>query len=342
MMLAGGILIILAMLTRILARAEMVSYLLLAVTIVLVDSARRQGKSRRLWWLVVVFMLWVNIQSLFVVGMGVVLSAVGGAWLDRRLGRENLAGGLARVCSLWPILACMVACLISPQPIRTVLYPFELYTRISGQQEIYTKLVSEFSPLWKDPFSRPYTLLLAGLTVVVMAARARRVPVGHWLWALAGGYLAVTAIRNTGLLAVIHGYLLLFHGGKLLTESDNRVTRILCGRFVLVTVSVVAIAICATFPFEQIRRWSKDDGRPGLGLQCDSFPLVSAQRLGDLKIPGNVFCANFGDSGTFTYFTGPLTDANRRVYLDGWGSDTEKILKADGLRRILGKPELHG
>jgi hypothetical protein len=343
LLLTGGLLLILILVERCRVRAESFSYLFLAITLAVLESARQTGRTGRLWWLVPVFIVWVNMQSLFMVGLGIVLAAVGGAWLDRLFNRSRTGSGLAGRSAGMATLGILLSCLISPWPIRTLLHPLGLFTRISGQQVDYRWLVSEFRPIWYDPHALPYalSLILMAVTGLVLILNARRVPMGHWIWAAATGYLAVTAVRNVALMAVLFAYLLILHGSSIVNRHDLTLARLLRSRPMSALALAITLATIITFPFGHILWAPKKNGPPGLGLDCSAYPIIAAKTLARLDVPGNILSLNFGDSGAFTYFTGPLTAANRKVYLTGWGNDPVKIVTLQKLNDRLREPKQH-
>jgi tetratricopeptide (TPR) repeat protein len=309
---------VLAIQVRVRARPEIFTFLFLALTLVIVDSVRRGGSARRLWWLALINILWVNMHGVFIVGIVAAWSAVGGAWLDRLLGRST-AGGLAKGAVLGPMLAATLACLASPWPIEAATHPLLLLTRISGEQAMYSFGVSEFMPSYMaNPLGAPYMLLVIVMAIVTLEAmqlRWRQVPLGHVLWFVVFLVPAITAVRNQSLFAIVLGFLLALHGGQWLREVAQR--RPAWGKvsapataLMLLLTAVVAVA----FATEWAYRWQKMPYTQfGFGHVTGNHPTEMAQALGQWDIAGDVLPLEFGDGGTFIYYSWP----KRKVWMDG-------------------------
>ena len=207
-----GLATLIVMFGRLRVRPEAFTLLFLMLTIVLMDSVRRGASPRRLWWLVPVMILWVNMHGLYILGVGLIWSAMLGAVIDRKLGRD-VTGNLLTARALAPLLLATVAVLLTPWPFEAAAHPFLLWNRISGQERFYTDVVSELKPTWRALSSHWEAGLLAGLTAMVMGLQWRKVTIGQVLWLAAFVVLALMARRNVGLIAPTCGFLLALHGG---------------------------------------------------------------------------------------------------------------------------------
>jgi len=210
-----GVWIILSCEGRVRVRPEIFTFALLMTTMVILESVRKGGSIRRLWWLIPINIAWVNMHGLFIVGVIVMWSAIIGALIDRRLGRET-AGRLATGKAIVIAIIATGACFVSPWPVEAALHPLILQTRISGKEAAYTFGVSEFRPTYTiNPFKNVATLsaMLMGLAVLdVMHLRWRKVPLGHLVWFGCFATLAILAIRNVMLFAIPAGFLLTTYG----------------------------------------------------------------------------------------------------------------------------------
>ena len=175
--LAGSLAGVAAILTieyRFFFRPELVTYLLAAATLWVLERARA-GRADRLWLLPVIQIIWVN-THLFAVGWILMLAYLGeAAWL-RRGSTHRLAGWVG---------GAMLATLLNPYHLEAVLYPFTLATRMQAD-DAFARSISELaSPLqvWMSgpaafadgPQLKAYGLLLAlGLVAVPMLVRGKR------------------------------------------------------------------------------------------------------------------------------------------------------------------------
>jgi len=314
----AGIAMLVVMTERIRVRPELFSLAFLAIVVVLLEGVRLGGSAKRLWWLVGIMLVWVNMHGLYFLGLGVIWSSLLGAWLDRRLGRRAAGPGegpgLLTQRALAPILAATVACLVSPWPVQAAAHPLLLWTRVSGQSIVYTHGVSELQPTWQVLGKHWQAVVLAGLVLAALVANLRAVPIAHALWFGAFAFLALLARRNVGLIAPVYGYLLAWHGGQLLRRLASRRDRLkrLSGPLTY-AAAAVGLLMAAGYATELVHRIRNYPDRFGVGLLEQNYPIGTARFLGDLEGEGQIFCENFGDAAVFIYYTSP----GRRVWMDG-------------------------
>ena len=326
LMLAGGCVVVVAE-NRVRARPEIFTFLFLALTLVIVESVRRGAPARRLWWLVGLNVVWVNMHGVYVVGLASAWALAIGALIDRRLRPE--AAGVLHGRRVWgPLLAATAACLVSPWPIRAALQPLLLRTRVSGEQAMYSFGVQEFTPTWlANPFgSVPTMMLLAALLAVVAAigglilleivkARPASVPTGHVLWLVMFTALAVTAVRNVMLAAIPIGFLLAIHGGALLRRvADARPGWARRRLPASIAALVLLAATAAGYATEWVyRAQNRQANRAGFGQVQGLHAIDMAKWLGDSDLEGDILPLDFGEGGVFIYYSYP----RRKVWMDG-------------------------
>ena len=327
LMLAGAA-IILGVETRVRVRPEIFTFLFLSVTLVVVESVRRGGSPSRLWWLLPLNIVWVNMHGVYLVGLAAAWGAVGGAWLDRLMKRDT-AGRLAGGKALAPMAAATVAPLVaSPWPVAAALHPLLLRTRVSGEDRYYSFGVEEFRPTYElNPFkAAPVAvalLLLLAVAAVVVAVcvaettrrRRRSVPAGHVIWLATFLVPAMMAVRNVTLLVIPAAFVLAIHGGQLcrLLPRPGRPRRWL-GAAARVAMLLALLGAALGYATEAVYRWQgRSASRFGLGLVNDVHPVEMAKWLGQSQLSGDILPLNFGNGGTFIYYSHP----RRKVWMDG-------------------------
>jgi hypothetical protein len=326
----AGLLALAALETRMRVRPESFTLLFMTATIALVESVRRGAPAGRLWLLPAITLPWVNMQGLYFLGPALFWSAAAGAAVDRRLGRD-IAGNLPTRGALLPMLAASAACLITPWPLQAAAQPLLLWTRISGQTKAYTYGVLEFLPTWQSGYFLAVAVALLIPAAIACAINFRRVPIAHWFWLAAVGALAFMARRNVALTGPVCGYLLTVHGGQIIrrlvtarrastghtgtgttgTGTGRRSDRRLATVANLASIAL-ALAVAAGCAGELVFRMQGFQRRFGPGLYRPYYPIDIASRLGSLKVRGDILCDNWGDAGTFIYFSRP-----RRLWMDG-------------------------
>jgi len=310
----SGLAMLIIMMGRIRVRPEIFSLAFMVLTIMILETVRRGAGTGRLWWLVPIMLAWVNMHSLYIVGMGLIWSSVACDWLDGRLGRKVPAGGLLSHQAMAPILAATVAVLVTPWPVKAALHPLLLWTRISGQSIYYTYGVSELRPTWQSPGQHIGIILLVALTAWMMLANRRRVPLAHAVWLTAMVALAAMARRNIGLIAPVVAYLLAVHGWRVLgwRVTGKRAAAWLTGA-ATAAMCLLLVAVCAAAGTSEIWRLARSSRRFGAGLQAEGHPIATAKFLKTLPGKGAILCENFGDASTFIYYSFPP----RKVFMDG-------------------------
>jgi len=339
-LIASGLAALLISLGRIRVRPEAFTLVFLAIALVLTDNVRRGGPARRLWWMTPIMLVWVNMHGLYVLGLFVLWGAMAGAWLDRLLGRRELAGNLLTTDALAAGLAASVACLLTPWPIEAFAQPLLLWQRISGQAEFYTYGVSEFRPTWQMLSAFRATGALVALAVLTMILNAGRTPMGHVIWMLAFVALATLARRNVGLIGPLCGFVMAVHGGSVLRRIGQRTARLARAVGpVLMGVALLAVAtVSAGFVTGEIRRRMKTKQVFAAGLQRPNYQVAAAKFLPGLDANANILCENFGDSGVFIYYASQGRSQPRRlVYMDGRleAHSLERFKRQSRIRRDL-------
>lgn len=147
------LLAVLTMSPRLLLRTELFSLLLLALTLRVLwrpnlESARRRSSRApasspagsfwqqwagvRQWWLLpLLFALWVNVDSWFLLGPALTAAWLLGLWLEAKLGGSSPEAEFAR--GQWRRLAVVLgagvaACILNPYHVRVFRLPAELYS----------------------------------------------------------------------------------------------------------------------------------------------------------------------------------------------------------------------
>ncbi len=92
-------------------RPQVVSYLLVALLLLVLTGARR--RRWLLWLLVPMFALWANVHGSFLLGLGILVMEVAQSWVPAGLGRLSV-DPLPRRSSGYTLLGCALATLANP------------------------------------------------------------------------------------------------------------------------------------------------------------------------------------------------------------------------------------
>ena len=263
---------------RLQPRPEMLSFILFALYLRLLDDYPRNGRA--LVWLVPLQMLWVNTEGIFAIGLGL----IGCYWLGaasaflplpHNVNATSRCDGraFARLTAVGVVAA--LACVVNPYGLTGARFPLELVSRVTGRS-IFSHRIGEF----QGPFSGYAPALawtwaaLLGVTVVVCLANARRWHLGRLFAVAAFGYLSTQSLRNMALFAWVAvpavasnlGDILAARRGSSPSANGARAVRVaVVAAFVVLLVAIVtnrfwpAVGIDREFGIGISRRQFSDD-----------------------------------------------------------------------------------
>ncbi|MFB3893780.1 MAG: hypothetical protein ACE15C_17340 [Phycisphaerae bacterium] len=340
-----GLALLVTIAGRVRVRPESFTLLYMVLTLAILESVRRGGNPKRMWWLVPIMLLWVNMHGVYIVGQVVIWMAVGGAVLDRLLRRREMTGNLLTRQAIIPILVATAVCLATPWPFEAAIQPLLLWTRVSGQNDFYTYGVSELQPIWNSLSNGPdwmafkrqwssFALVVAAL--VAMRLNWRKTPIAHVLWLAPFVFLAFLAVRNVALLGPICAVLLAIHGTAVLEmlqkarPAIRKVWPLVTGAAVLLSLAMI-VGYATEFTYHQ-------EGAPfrfGAGLCKPEYCVDVAKYLANLDADGDVICDNFGDASPILFYSSAGRPRPKRlVYMDG-------RLEAHSFERFKRQNQIH-
>jgi len=165
----------------------------------ILSSYLTDSKSKRLWWLVPLMVLWVNLHGAFLIGLTFIALTIAGIAIDARIDRETVRTVWTRVKPLLMILvACVLAALINP-------YGTKIYSHVFGvlSSPIYQYVGADWlSPDFHQPEQFPLIVLIL-LTTTVLILSPKRVRPSQLLFFLATLYMTFRMQRNAIVFAVV-------------------------------------------------------------------------------------------------------------------------------------------
>jgi hypothetical protein len=106
-------------------RPQMLGYLFLILTLIALERFR-QGKTRAIWLLPVLFLIWINTHGSWIIGLGVIALYIACGLVDFRIGsleaRRWTKPERLRLETVF--LLCLAAISITPYGTRLAMYPF--------------------------------------------------------------------------------------------------------------------------------------------------------------------------------------------------------------------------
>ncbi len=190
---------VLASETRIRVRPEVLSWVLLSLTLWILEL-RAAGKKDLLFLLPWIQWIWVNTEGLFFIGWGIMgfyalYGFASSAKADKKLIKYSALA--------------VALCLLNPHFIRGFLFPFSFLSTL-GSSEIFKYAAKEFQPPWSihDSFSwipPSYLLIYKAFSLflfVLLVATFRHRKIHEWLLVLFFFGLSATAVRNIPLFII--------------------------------------------------------------------------------------------------------------------------------------------
>jgi hypothetical protein len=180
-------------------RPQMISMLLVAIVLLLLERAERSGQTRDLWWLVPLMLLWVNVHAGYAVGFALMLLTFLG-WLAEccflPLRRQQLAPKLRSLGAV--IVACAVVVPLNPDGLKLFQYPLE--TLRSRTMQLY--IVEWASPNFHEGNMKPLLVLMlfAFMTLTVWPKALRMAPV---FLLLGTTFAALISVRHVPLFVLV-------------------------------------------------------------------------------------------------------------------------------------------
>ncbi|MFN0132620.1 MAG: tetratricopeptide repeat protein [Phycisphaerales bacterium] len=217
-------------------RPEMMTYLLTAAFLVVLDADSRRPLRRTLWLIPALQVVWVNTHTVFILGPILVFTFALGALVTpivrRVLSGEGAAPEMARQPEAAgyiaiPMerqgrragrlalvgLATLAACLVSPYLHRSLLVAWEVWVQSRADSIVAQSIIELRSPFtlamsqWRLDFWAMALLMLAGFASFLPLVR--RPDAARFAVCSAGVYLAASGQRHIALMSIMVGWAIL-------------------------------------------------------------------------------------------------------------------------------------
>ncbi len=275
-------------------RPQMLTLLLASIYIVILE----QLDKRRIWWLVPLMLLWVNLHAGFALGLALIGLYIVRAVLD---GEWNQIRPLVIV-----LIACTVVVPLNPNGFRMFSYPYETLTSPS---------MAAFIQEWASPdFHKTTYLPLAILllsTFAAMALSPTRPRLGEIFLVLITALGALRSVRHIPIFSLFAAPVLAKHlwavakdrgWDKLLTGAEARPTGLKLLINVLLLLAPVVLAVTRVWHFTSHQRY----------YESIRNPVAAVEFVKSHHLPGPIY-NRYGWGGYLIYQLYP----EYRVYIDG-------------------------
>ncbi len=328
-------LVLLVAALRFVDRPELLSFVLLAGILALFSRFERTGDAW-IYGVVALQLVWVNSHGLFALGIAVCAIHLVGE-LSRPLHPARAAIRPERVRRLVAVtvLAC-AASLANPNFLDAALYPLQQLGMIGlpGQRSAGPRS-TELQPLvtgWRQ-LASPYLALLgllAAQSAAAMLLNWRRLRVSDALLWGAFALLALAAIRNVALFAIVAGAIAVRNLNEILDDARARRGWNLAataGCCALVLALAAYVGRGGFYPSIGV------DREPGLGVAEAVFPVGAAEWIARER-PAGPICHHMMYGGYLLWRLYPDYPVMADGRLEVFGGDMTRELRLDSVERF--------
>jgi len=147
--------VILIMSQRLDVRPEIFSYLFLVLTFFILDQFRRNNNYKKLFWLILIMLFWINLHIYFFLGLFLISLVLLEKFINYLYASRSILISLKKVKKLFYITALSyLVCLINPNFINGLLYPFNILKKYGYE------IVENKSPLYLENLMINYNITI--------------------------------------------------------------------------------------------------------------------------------------------------------------------------------------
>ncbi len=290
---------------RAFVRPHLLTALLLAVTLLLLRKESATGRPAWRWALPPLFLLWANLHSGFLLGLGLVVLYWTGEAISIRIGAAGPAAAPHWRGRLIALGVSLLSTLANPHHVEALLYPLRLVANpvVTG---MIAELQSPFDPRFRGALFLYFMLLCALALAALLPGRLHRLQGSLVLPGAVFAVLALQTVRSVSELAVLVPALVAAHGERL---SVRRATSL--ATLAAVLLGAIGLGLLANGPGIPMGR-NENPRRTGLGIHRVNLPEAAVEFLRQTRPPGRVF-STMGFSSWMIYQLWP----EKEVYIDG-------------------------
>jgi hypothetical protein len=290
-------------------RVQMVTFCFSALTLLLVERHLVRG-GRAIWLLVPLFLLWSNLHSGFIIGLGFIAVVIVAELAGGRLGIPD-SPSPPRVRSLIPVLvACAAVSMINPNGPGILLYAFQTQTSAAQQA-----LILEWhSPDFHDWVVLPFGIMLVSLLALITVNRRLRARDAALVLVTAA--LALQSVRHIALFVAATTPVWIDQADLLLKRRRARAVQrrprsMPPLRLRVLTFAALAVTLLATFVAGRLVPVMRT--QPGSLVYAQEFPVCATRWLATAHRPLNIF-NQYGEGGFLSY---QLSSRGDKVFVFG-------------------------
>jgi hypothetical protein len=300
-------------------RPQMITLLLVAIFIGVLTRYSDDGQGKRLWWMIPIMLLWVNLHGGYVVGLGLIGLYIVSLILDRKW---HLVPRLGLVLLL---ATAMVP--LNPNGFRMFSYPFETLSLAA------VTFIDEWaSPDFHKLMFLPLALLLFSL-LGSLALSARRPQLSELFLLLITAFGALRSARHIPIFALIATPILARHVWDIIVTHkwEKRFTGVEAPAtgFALI-FNLIFLLAPATLGVVRVTHFVSNQP----AYEARNYPRAAVNFLLEKQLPAPLY-NNYGWGGYLIRRLYP----NYRVYIDGRADVYGDSFTLEAVRTFDGKPD---
>ena len=304
-------------------RPQMLTLLLASIFIILLERFDPKEQTRRLWWLVPLMLLWVNLHAGWALGLTLIGLYIVRAVLD---GEWNYVRPLIIV-----LVVCTAVVPLNPNGFRMFSYPYETLTSAS-----MAAFIQEWaSPDFHKAMYLPLMILLLS-TFGAMALSPTRSRLGEICLVLITALGALRSVRHIPIFSLFAAPVLAKHlwaiarergWDKLLTGAEARPNAIKLLINVVLLLAPLALGVSRIWHFASHQQ----------NYESLRNPVAAVEFLKSQQLPGPIY-NRYGWGGYLIYQLYP----EYRVYIDGRADVYGDAFFAEAMRTYDGAGDWAG
>jgi hypothetical protein len=337
---ASLILAILVSNERFIIRPELMSYLFFAIFFYILYSYKYH-KTRYIYLLPILNIIWVNMHGLYVMGLVLMLAYLFGElfmWkvpMPFSLDDSYVLKGKRYLTIVYVFFILFLSSIINPYTSETILMPLELFKGLKGiTHQLGTPGIPELVPPLSENLLFPTQVVFYYKILIILSAfsfllNIRKINITHLLIYAVFLYISLKARRNISYFAIIAAPIMSLNIISFISDIRYHFER--KGRvwkYSKVPVSVFQITLILTvilyiYDVTTDRYYIRDrsNKRFGLGISTITFPVKAVDFIQENDIRGNMFNnTSVGDYLIWRCYP------KRKTFLDGRMDFSERYL----------------
>ena len=300
-------------------RPQMITLLLVTIFIGLLTRYADDGQSKRLWWIVPLMLLWVNLHGGYVIGLGLIGLYIVSLLLDRKW---HLVPRLSLI-----LLFAAAVVPLNPNGFRMFIYPFETLGLAA------TSFIEEWaSPDFHKAMFLPFALLLFGL-LGALAWSTRRPLASELFLLLVTALGALRSARHIPIFALIAAPIFARYVWDIIVSRgwEKRFTKVEAPAtgFALI-FNLVFLLAPVTLGVVRVSHFVKNQP----AYEAKNYPQAAVNFLLEKQLPAPIY-NRYGWGGYLIRRLYP----SYRVYIDGRADVYGDSFTVEAMRAYDGKPD---